>query len=239
LPRRTAATVFEYLPRECQRSLLKTMGGEDFAELLNEMAPDDRTWFQPAKRLESAAARRVEPASRLTRSCTARSCGRWLTGNDASTVHAGLVKLKAEDLATRDALMARLFAERGGRQQLDIVSQLLIEDFATAQVQLGKVTQRMNALDAVSVKGQPRNRIVEVYMQFSARAERLRAQLPPIIKTSRESTIRIVRTIVDPKREISREEVASTSLDDLSTEQLEERLADIARRLHERREASR
>jgi magnesium transporter len=45
LPRRRAATVFEYLPRECQRSLVKAMGQEDVAALLNHMAPDDRTWF--------------------------------------------------------------------------------------------------------------------------------------------------------------------------------------------------
>ena len=36
--------------------------------------------------------------------------------------------------------MERLFAERGGRQALDIVSQLRIEDYSTAQVQLAKVT---------------------------------------------------------------------------------------------------
>jgi magnesium transporter len=45
LPRRLAATVFEYLPPECQRSLVKAMGHEDVAVLLNTMAPDDRTLF--------------------------------------------------------------------------------------------------------------------------------------------------------------------------------------------------
>jgi magnesium transporter len=45
LPRRLAASVFEYLPPECQRSLVKAMGQEDIAALLNAMSPDDRTWF--------------------------------------------------------------------------------------------------------------------------------------------------------------------------------------------------
>ena len=43
LPRAIAAQVFEYLGPTAQRSLVKTMGQEDVADLLNRMAPDDRT----------------------------------------------------------------------------------------------------------------------------------------------------------------------------------------------------
>jgi magnesium transporter len=43
LPRKLAATVFEYLPSPAQRALVKTMGQEDVASLLNHMSPDDRT----------------------------------------------------------------------------------------------------------------------------------------------------------------------------------------------------
>src|SRR5580765_7496183 len=45
LPRRVAASVFEYLSGEQQRALVKAMGQEDVAALLNHMAPDDRTLF--------------------------------------------------------------------------------------------------------------------------------------------------------------------------------------------------
>ena len=45
LPRRTAASVFEYLSGEQQRALVKAMGQEDVAELLNQVSPDDRTLF--------------------------------------------------------------------------------------------------------------------------------------------------------------------------------------------------
>src|ERR1051325_7221533 len=45
LPRRSAAAVFEYLPPECQRTLVKGMAQEDVAALLNNMSPDDRTLF--------------------------------------------------------------------------------------------------------------------------------------------------------------------------------------------------
>jgi magnesium transporter len=43
LPRRLAADVFEYLHPAEQLALVKTMGREDVAALLNNMAPDDRT----------------------------------------------------------------------------------------------------------------------------------------------------------------------------------------------------
>jgi magnesium transporter len=43
LPRKLAAAVFEYLEPAAQRALVKTMGQEDVAALLNHMAPDDRT----------------------------------------------------------------------------------------------------------------------------------------------------------------------------------------------------
>ena len=43
LPRQLAASVFEYLPHGAQVAMLKTMGQEDVAALLNNMAPDDRT----------------------------------------------------------------------------------------------------------------------------------------------------------------------------------------------------
>ncbi len=45
LPRRTASAVFEYMPPMCQRSLVKAMGQEDVAALLDHMSPDDRTLF--------------------------------------------------------------------------------------------------------------------------------------------------------------------------------------------------
>ena len=45
LPRRLAAAVFEYMHPAAQRALVKAMGQEEVADLLNEMSPDDRTWF--------------------------------------------------------------------------------------------------------------------------------------------------------------------------------------------------
>ena len=44
-PRRLAAAVFEYMPSSAQQALVKAMGQEEIAALLNQMSPDDRTWF--------------------------------------------------------------------------------------------------------------------------------------------------------------------------------------------------
>lgn len=43
LPREIAADAFEYLPFDIQQELLKSLGQEKIAAILNEMAPDDRT----------------------------------------------------------------------------------------------------------------------------------------------------------------------------------------------------
>lgn len=43
LPRHFAADVFEYMPFEAQEPLLRNLGREHVAAVLNEMAPDDRT----------------------------------------------------------------------------------------------------------------------------------------------------------------------------------------------------
>ncbi len=43
LPRRTAAAVFEFLDRATQLRLLKALGQQEVADILNNMAPDDRT----------------------------------------------------------------------------------------------------------------------------------------------------------------------------------------------------
>src|SRR5882757_1233385 len=45
LPREFASDVFEYLPAGAQAALVKGMGQEDIAAVLNHMAPDDRTFL--------------------------------------------------------------------------------------------------------------------------------------------------------------------------------------------------
>lgn len=112
--------------------------------------------------------------------CPVKTCRAARRGNKLAAVHDGRAKMTPADYSARDALMARLFAERGGRGGLDIVTQLRIEDFATAQIQLGKVTKRLEASGAVSEAGNKRTSLVDTYNTFSARVERLAAELPPV-----------------------------------------------------------
>lgn len=57
LPQELAADVFEYFDFDMQMALLKAMGKEEVASILNEMAPDDRTAL--LEDLPSAAARQM------------------------------------------------------------------------------------------------------------------------------------------------------------------------------------
>ena len=74
LPRKDAATVFEYLSHDAQEALLKAMAQEDVAALLNDMAPDDRTMF--LEELPAAATRQLlallTPEERVGRGHAAR-----------------------------------------------------------------------------------------------------------------------------------------------------------------------
>lgn len=57
LPREFAADIFEYMPFELQEQLLKNLGNEQVAAVLNAMAPDDRTAL--LEELPAAATRRL------------------------------------------------------------------------------------------------------------------------------------------------------------------------------------
>jgi hypothetical protein len=125
----------------------------------------------------------TEPADD-TGLCSVPTCRSFRAGNSLASVHDGRAKFSPADLDARDALMERLFAERGGRNALDVVSQLRIEDFATASIQLAKVHRRLEIRGAVSAAGNARASLVSTYTTFSARVERLAQELPPIVRTS-------------------------------------------------------
>ena len=117
--------------------------------------------------------------------CPTPSCRKFRHGHSLSTIHEGRSRFSRADIDARDALIKRLFAERGGRVSLDVVSQLRVEDYATASIQLAKVTRRLETLGAVSEAGNKRRSLVDVYNTFSARVERLAADLPlPLMKRS-------------------------------------------------------
>jgi hypothetical protein len=165
------------------------------SESLCENSPDSPPSVEPA-----ANGREIVPCASCGSTAPAdeqgkclgvpgNKCRRTRVGSSLASKHDGRAKLTAEDLNARDALVSRLLAERGGRANLDVVSQLRIEDYATAQIQLGKVTRRLEMLGAVSTAGNKRSSLVDTYNLFSARVERLAAELPaprvsPIAPTS-------------------------------------------------------
>ena len=85
LPRKTAATTFEFLSRPRQERLLKAMGQAEVAELLNSMAPDDRTTLleeSPAaltKHLLALLSEEERHAALSLLGYPARSVGRLMT----------------------------------------------------------------------------------------------------------------------------------------------------------------
>ena len=151
--------------------------------------------------------------------CPVKRCRCFRKGNSLASVHDGRAKLTPADLSARDALMARLFRERGGREALDIVSQLRVEDYATAQVQLGKVTRRLEQMGAVSEAGNKRSSLVDTYNTFSARVERLAAELPPPVTSANTSS-------------------DYADIDGMNTEQLIAKTTEILHHLLERRDAT-
>ena len=57
LPRKLAATTFEYIPSDKQEKMLKSLAQEDVTAILNQMSPDDRTML--LEELPAAATRQL------------------------------------------------------------------------------------------------------------------------------------------------------------------------------------
>jgi hypothetical protein len=180
----------------------------NFNEHLTNPEPSEPRTPDGTETVRCSCGADVSPEGVARGSCNV--CGRFLPGNDAAVIHAGRAQLTAADYSARDALMNRLLAERGGRGVLDIVAQLRIEDYATAQIQLGKVTKRLEQLGAVSTAGNKRSSLVDTYNTFSARVERLAAELPPVVNAA---------------------PVVTTDLDTLTDDQLIEKTTTILRHL--------
>ncbi len=85
LPRDTAGLAFEYLPLDQQTELVQTLGSEQLAGLLNEMAPDDRTrLFEelPAEVTKRALAQLTPDEMRMARQLLGYAegtAGRYMT----------------------------------------------------------------------------------------------------------------------------------------------------------------
>lgn len=128
-------------------------------------------------------AKDVEPAGKGQ--CP--QCGRLLPGHTAALIHGAARHLTPAQLADRTALIEHLFKERGGRDRMDIVKQVRVEDYATAVVQLRLVAARLEEVGPLTERGR-RRALVDVYNMLSARADRLGQDLDAPTGSSPSST---------------------------------------------------
>ncbi len=146
--------------------------------------------------------------------CPTKTCRRFRVNNAVALVHGSRAKLAATDISARDELIAGLLAERGDK--VDIVTRIKISDYATATILLQRVSRRLEEVGPTTAAGRTRS-LVPTYAMFSARVEKLSADLELPRDAPRSNGItEIRRVIVYPGPEAKRELVPPT--DSRSTE---------------------
>ena len=107
-------------------------------------------------------------------------CGSWVAGNLAA-LDVGLrsKQVKARVESFRVALLEELFAERGGRESLDLVSRISIENYALACSQQKIIEMHIDQVGVLTAAGR-RRAAFDMSIGLSAAIDRLRQQLPPV-----------------------------------------------------------
>jgi hypothetical protein len=108
-------------------------------------------------------------------------CGRFLPANTVSLV-TGLRSKKLAKIvdAYRVDLIEQLFAERGGRGALDVVSRIAIENFALVCAQHKTIETRLDQ-DGLFTQTGRRRSAFDMLKGISETIDRLRTELPPIL----------------------------------------------------------
>ncbi len=117
-------------------------------------------------------------------------CGRWLVDNSGHLTH-GLKskRLAREHDGYRVNLIEQLFAERGGREALDIVSRIAIESYALQCKNLKTVETRLDA-DGLFTQAGRRRSAVDLAKSISETIARCASELPPpIARPTQEAAI--------------------------------------------------
>lgn len=107
-------------------------------------------------------------------------CGCWLPGNVGALVHGGrrLQKGHETSLDTHHKIQLRdaVIADKGGRENVSAALASLIDDFACAVVLRHTAFAHLEAVGPLTRAGR-RRAVVDLYLQASARAERLASQI--------------------------------------------------------------
>ena len=114
-------------------------------------------------------------------------CGRFLPDNTIALV-TGLRSKKLAKVvdAYRVDLIEQLFAERGGRDALDVVSRIAIENYALVCAQHKTIEARLDQ-DGLFTQTGRRRSAFDMLKGISETIDRLRAELPPPITHTRLS----------------------------------------------------
>jgi len=108
------------------------------------------------------------------------TCGRFLPDNSVA-LGLGLRSKKLAKVvdAYRVELIEQLFAERGGRGALDVVSRISIENYALVCAQHKTIEARLDQ-DGLFTQTGRRRSAFDMLKSISETIDRLRAELPPV-----------------------------------------------------------
>ncbi len=108
------------------------------------------------------------------------ACGCWLPANEGALIHGGrrmqTGKASPLDEAHRVAIRDAVLEDLGGDDQVGEVMRQLVEDFAGAVVLRDLSFSHLAAVGPLTLKGR-RRAVVGLYMEASARAERLATRI--------------------------------------------------------------
>lgn len=140
---------------------------------------DEAPVGQPGALLPAPCARCSAEVPAGAERCPA--CGVFQPGNIGALVH-GLrsKKLAAKVDAYRVDLLDQLFKERGGREALDVVSRIAIENYALVCAQHKTIESRLDQ-DGLFTQTGRRRSAFDMLKTISETIDRLRAELPPTI----------------------------------------------------------
>lgn len=108
--------------------------------------------------------------------CPVKTCRCFRVSNTVALVHGARRKFTLSMIERRDAHAAALFAERGGREALDVITQFNVIEFADLTVQYEDVTAYLMDAGTLTQAGRERAAVKHA-LDISARRERVAAVL--------------------------------------------------------------
>lgn len=145
--------------------------------------------------------------------CSTPTCRRFRPGNEAAVV-LGLRSKKLAKIvdAYRVDLIDQLFAERGGRDALSVVSRIAIENYALVCAQAKTIEERLDKDGLFTATGRRRSAF-DMLKAISETIDRLRAALPPpITRSDNNATNQMPMSALEAARDLLERVTAGETL---------------------------